>query len=893
MVSNDNMNSQLNGERLYKIFILDTNDKGCTYTTIAVSGEWGCGKSTSKEEFIKKCKNTTDSKKIITVNYNALQFEEISQITSDLYCKIAQEIDNKCQDKLSWLDLSKRWLFVINKFRAVAKLKKESVSGNIGASYIVGGVIAYILIKLLIPAIIQAYLQNYQINLLVIDPIYWYIALLAIAFCFRNQLLKLFAGILPYQSHTQVLQESLTGFCKYYKDYDLIICIDEIDRLNSATVKLLLDEIWNIKETVRQIEKELSNNSHNIKIFVFYDHDILHDLLLKVEIKNPSIYLQKFFDLQKILPMPNFQRGLILFCFKLINKIGGCNQLPSSEIIELISDNLISFRKFDYFCREFYDIFCEKQIYKYFFAERWIQKYELDQLIVAFSIHYLFQIKKLSDINLINSKIIQDECNSYIDKSISTLSEIYYFSSDLAINSKYHREQLSNMLDKLFNYKNEQPIIASIVDQKQEKEIKRNQGSIEPTEQEILKNGEYHIDTIMAEVNKHLIVMQDINEPHLQIIAPRNDIALFLALIDTGSFNNNLLTSTVMIKNIAKISQLPLNFKYLQLISNNFRKQAINMSHGKNKDDDCDIFACADTLTFNKNCGKYYGELKLYKVADQLHNISNQSSFINLYGTFSNTNVCGNNFTIPMIKKYFIQIIDVTTMFIKIDCDNRGNYYTNQETQKELLAKFVKQVLPINSMRKPSIFYTVFFAALQLPYFDEKDKIAPVKRFNDDTSTLLNKVLQQEINFDDLCFSNTQPLNYSLFLYPAIVKLNEILSMSNNAINKIILNIECQKENVYELDFNKDIKDILETKIITPILASLIMYTVIFSNNNIIEEQFDSFGIVKKFFEYFKYNASNITNEFFLENSDKISQAIIDKIHAICDTNNLNKGNKS
>lgn len=76
----------------------------------SIIGSWGTGKSKVKEELLKLIGEEKDDK-TFTVTYDALQFEETSQVTSELYNVIANSLN--------------RWNFCTrNKLKAAAQLKK-------------------------------------------------------------------------------------------------------------------------------------------------------------------------------------------------------------------------------------------------------------------------------------------------------------------------------------------------------------------------------------------------------------------------------------------------------------------------------------------------------------------------------------------------------------------------------------------------------------------------------------------------------------------------------------------------------------------------------------------------------------------------------------------------
>lgn len=900
-----NRQSMLNGERLYRDFILNKNSRNDTYSTIAILGEWGCGKSTSKEEFIKKCKNNTDSKQIITIDYKALQFEETSQITSDLYCQISEAIKN-CHDNQNPLDQLKRWIFVINRFRATAKLKKESISSNIGASYIVGGLIVYILINLFLP-VFKRYLQDYQISFFGVDySIYGSADLLLCcvtimlfySYYWRNQLLSLFAGVLPYKSHIQELHSALKSFGQYYRNYELVLCVDELDRLNSATVKILLDEIWNIKETFEQIRKTVSNKYDlpKIKIFVFYDNDILHDLLLKADINKPNIYLQKFFDNKLRLPMPYFYNGLLLFFFKLLEKVQIVN-LPSSDILLLIAENMSSFRKFENFCRDFYKLFRRKENYKYFFEDKDVlaKKDEIDVLIVAFSIQYLFELDKMSGLELINSQITKNECKNYIDKSVSKLSQIYYFSTDQPTSENKCRQSLSDMLNKLSEYNKAESKLMNDIYQQEEKSIRNQKFN---NQHALAEDSNYHIDTIMAEVRKHLIVMQDVDNPLHQSLAPRAETAMFLAIMNAKIAKLNEVDCLFILKDqlLVKIEEL-LDFKWLFFISDRGRKFP----------NDQDNYQAIDCFTFNKSFGYTYGET-LYELSHKIYNIKLDFKIVNPNFVSDEFFVLkSKNFTNKMMQKHFEKYKEIIQMFLILEFTRNYKHKAEDSKNEDNLKNIIEDLFYQDNRNRSSA------DTIRGRYIEKKSlniiilyQLCELSSIHVDIKKSIDSILGGKL-YDNLYigkFSYTEEEWYqepqllhninTIYIYPFLSKIQCKCLKFQYAPNETG---EYQK--IFSINLKSSIKDILtlaeaskiQNSIIKSILRSMIIYTMMFANSDQIEATHDTFGIVSRVFDHFHYQASNIIDAFFAKNSPILSQSILDKIHSICDNNNPNNLN--
>jgi hypothetical protein len=87
--------SRKNAEKIYEQYLSNkTNDKPHEISNvmiIAVSGSWGTGKSSTKDQLIGFIEdNPEDLKNRIIVNYDVLPFEEHTQVTSELYNSIAK-----------------------------------------------------------------------------------------------------------------------------------------------------------------------------------------------------------------------------------------------------------------------------------------------------------------------------------------------------------------------------------------------------------------------------------------------------------------------------------------------------------------------------------------------------------------------------------------------------------------------------------------------------------------------------------------------------------------------------------------------------------------------------------------------------------------------------------
>lgn len=244
---------------------------------ILIIGGWGTGKSTIKQFLAKKLIDIgrREYQKIHIIEFNAMQFEESSQVTSHFYSTIGNYFNNK-----------KRALK--NKFNAVAHLKKESNSTNLSLSFIVQvliyGTIAFLLTKLSKISWLNSFFSNGIIK--VSDPalcnkLLLSALLLSWLIIRRNDLLKFIAAKMPKISHVEILQKI------NLKSMELVVLVDEVDRLKPESAKYLLDEILILKDSLNFLYE------NKLTIFLFCDVNAL-----EIEGNNFSSYsyLQKHFD---------------------------------------------------------------------------------------------------------------------------------------------------------------------------------------------------------------------------------------------------------------------------------------------------------------------------------------------------------------------------------------------------------------------------------------------------------------------------------------------------------------------------------------------------------------------------------------------------------------------
>lgn len=327
--------SKMNALSIYKQFITEYSTQRWN-TIISIEGTYGAGKSTIKNELIALLKKNdcTDS---IYVDYKALQYEEPSQITSQLYMQIGEK-----------LGLTNKHVF-----SACALLKKE----NIEASYITGkfGAIA------LITGVFSLFIYSLHMVVNFSNPfISASLLFIFITLCYgRNQLIRILSGFTPRYTHIDALKNDLDK--TEFNNKAFILLIDEIDRLNSNTLKLLLDEILILHEI-------LSDREIKHKFFLFYNQDVVVSLLKSYQVPDVDFYLQKYKHDCFIVLKPDFLHTLhqkIFVCKPSENIIStnpmppeqnifanpqdGKPQMPSSRILNCINNHLRTFRDLDQF----------------------------------------------------------------------------------------------------------------------------------------------------------------------------------------------------------------------------------------------------------------------------------------------------------------------------------------------------------------------------------------------------------------------------------------------------------------------------------------------------------------------------------------------------------------
>ncbi len=393
--------SQKNAKPFYDEYLKDNNSG-----IFSIIGSWGTGKSTIKEKLLELINSKNDDKTVTAV-YDALQYEEASQVTSQLYNVIAKPLS--------------RWNFCTrNKLKAAAQLKKESTAQSISTSQIwslfIVGIGGFLISKISKLPELNDLISEFSIILGFVptqNPILGNKLLISflifiLAFWKRNKLLTVITGLFPRKSHVEVL-ESIK-----FRQKNLIILIDEIDRLSPESMKLLFDEILIIRDSFRKAKI-------NFKIIIFYDEDVvLHNYKL-INIYEPHIFLQKFYDVQYRLPRAVFFDDLYAWAVNISKSNSLILHVPTAAIIRHIADNIASFREKDKLIE-----FLEKQIPR-FISDDIIRSRALDVDIFIFSIslRFYFDLKQIGDET--GSKKLY---TMYIEKGVNVLSNIYNLSQE-------------------------------------------------------------------------------------------------------------------------------------------------------------------------------------------------------------------------------------------------------------------------------------------------------------------------------------------------------------------------------------------------------------------------------------------------------------------------------
>ncbi|MBX9865912.1 MAG: KAP family NTPase [Burkholderiales bacterium] len=403
--------SESNAKNIYDTLLVKNESKKYENEIISIIGSWGSGKSSVKnilhEDY---CSEKTHT---ITSTYNALQFEEKSQVTAELYNVIAQS-------------LPKSLLLGKNKFKAIAQLKKESFSQSISTSQVwsifIIGIMAFLITKLSKLPELNNLFTHLPGVIPVLNPalgnklIIGFLGLLGI-FYFRDKLLFFIAGLLPRKSHVNILESINLG------GNELILIIDEIDRLNPESTKLLFDEVLIIKTSLEKAKV-------NFKILLFYDEDVIFHNFKLINIYEPHIFLQKFYDRQFRLPRVVFSDDLLTWV-ALHNHLIFKRNLPTRKIIHHIANNISSFREYDRIIDYFND-----QIARYISDDviRFNQ-IDMDVFFFSLSLRFFFDLKGTTELfsNGLYSKYFNDGINILHDIYTKTHEELHsIISNDLS-----------------------------------------------------------------------------------------------------------------------------------------------------------------------------------------------------------------------------------------------------------------------------------------------------------------------------------------------------------------------------------------------------------------------------------------------------------------------------
>lgn len=332
----NNTTSEINAREIHRKFF--DNSGNTTSQIISIEGTFGSGKSTVKDE-LKKLLKEKSFNSVICVDYKALQYEETSQITSQLYMQIADELlpHNK------------------HAFSACAVLKKE----NLEASYITGSFGVLALIISLIVLVIGSLKTIFPINDATVFGIL-FISLIA-SYSFRNQMVRIISGFMPRYTHIKVLRNDLDK--TEFEGKTLVLLIDESDRLTATTLKLLLDEVLILHEILTETQVNIKH-----KFLLFCNAENIHSLLTQCQISDVEFYLQKYRQARHIILKPEFLHTLHkrIFGCKPAENIFSTNippyaenifappidknkTVPSSSILNLVNKYLRSFRELDDF----------------------------------------------------------------------------------------------------------------------------------------------------------------------------------------------------------------------------------------------------------------------------------------------------------------------------------------------------------------------------------------------------------------------------------------------------------------------------------------------------------------------------------------------------------------
>lgn len=266
-------------DELYRKYF--EKEKTTRARNILIMGGWGTGKTTVKNKLIDKVKQSYPTIKV--VDFNAMQFEEDSQVTSQFYYTISK----------AFLTIPLFPFGLKNKFKAVSYLKKESnqvgVSIDIILQVVLIGLIAFICSRVSKLELVNDWLSSFSYGKQITDPVLGNKLILLgliimVIYFLRNRLVQWISSYLPSKSHVDILQS-----IKFGKSDELLIMVDELDRLGEESAKYLLDEILILKDSLNSDK----NNENRCTIFVFCDVD---SIKIKNNHNTTAMYLKKHFD---------------------------------------------------------------------------------------------------------------------------------------------------------------------------------------------------------------------------------------------------------------------------------------------------------------------------------------------------------------------------------------------------------------------------------------------------------------------------------------------------------------------------------------------------------------------------------------------------------------------
>lgn len=264
------------------------NHKG---NIISIIGGWGTGKSTIKEII---CSMVI--KKYNFIKFDAIEFEEKSQVTSELYNTISKSFPSK-KMILKYFPINLCIWSKYHKFRAIGQLKKESNAQNLSTTFILGilivGICGVLFNKLINKLTSSSYINNMlgQVpyflhndvnNPVLINKVILVALFLLTVIAIVDYLLKIFSGLIPRKSHISIIKNIRIN-------KKTILMIDEIDRLSEDSIKYLLNEIDSL------------SSIKNLLILFFYDKKTVLEISKNASKQITLNYLQKFYDYEYVI----------------------------------------------------------------------------------------------------------------------------------------------------------------------------------------------------------------------------------------------------------------------------------------------------------------------------------------------------------------------------------------------------------------------------------------------------------------------------------------------------------------------------------------------------------------------------------------------------------------